>query len=158
MAGFCDYGCTGILTVDGLALNTPAWDVPSLVRLWMEASERGDNKALAGVAAGQRGNPRRLDVAEFDLAFAITGDATSAGVANLDPWLGLQTNLDALYTAVFAPVTTGRGTRAATLTMPSGATRTADIQIDPLSFPNDIDDPSFVEAVIHMTVMSGRFA
>lgn len=158
MAGFCTYGCSGTLTVGGVLLNTPAWDVPSLTRLWIEAEVRGDNRALAGVAAGRRGNPRRYEVTEFDLAFAITGSVNSAGTPYMNDWIGLQTNLATLWSGVFSPVTTGRGTRAATLVLPSGTVRTADVQIAPLTFPNDIDDPTFVEAVIHLTVTSGRFS
>lgn len=158
MAGFCDYGCTGTLTIDGVLLNTPAWDIPNLARLWIEAAVRGDNRALAGVAAGRRGNPRRYDVTEFDLAFAITGVVNEAGTPYLNEWVGVQTNLATLWTGVFQPVTTGRGTRAATLVLPSGTSRVADVQVEPLTFPNDINDPAFVEAVIHLTVTSGRFA
>lgn len=157
MAGFCDYGCTGLLTIGGQVLNTPAFDVPNLVHLWTEGVYRGDNRLVPALAGGRRGNPLRLDAAEFDLAFAITGSATVAGVANTNEWVGLQANLDLLWTNVFAPVTTGRGTRVATITMPSGAVRTADVQVDPLHFANDIDDPGFVESTIHLTVVSGRF-
>lgn len=158
MAGFCEYGCTGTLTVDAVLLNTPAWDIPNVTRLWIEGAIRGENRVLPGLEIGRRGNPHRVDVAEFDLAFVLTGAVDSSGTPTSDDWVGLQTNLAALWTGVFQPVTTGRGTRAATLTLPSGTVRAATVQIDPLTFPNDIDDPTFVEAVIHLTVLSGRFA
>jgi len=158
MPAFCQWGCTGTLAIDGMPLNSPAWDVPNLTRLWMESDARGDNKALPGLMVGTRGNPRRVEVTEFDLAFAITGAVDETGVPHTTGWIGLQQNLDALWAGVFAPVTTGRGMRAATLTLPSGTVRTASVQVEPLTFPNDIDDPDFVEAVIHLTVLSGRFA
>ena len=152
----CDYGCTGILTINDLALNTPAWDAPSLVKLWAEANIRGDNLLLPG-AQGQRSYPTRLDQSEYDLAFFIYGNTDQDGTVIADAWQGLQQHLDTLWSNVFAPVTTGRGVRAATLTMPDASVRTADVQVEPLHFAEDIYDANFVECTIHMIVVGGRF-
>lgn len=152
----CDYGCTGTLTIDGYPLNTPAWDIPNLVRLWAEASVRGENKLLPG-APGRRSYPTRLDQTEHDLAFFIYGNTDLDGSLNTEPWVGLQTHLDDLWSNVFAPVTVGRGVRVGVLTLPSGTVRTAHVQIEPLHFANDVEDASFVETTIHLTVVEGRF-
>lgn len=157
MSGFCDFGCLGTLTIDGFALNGPAWDIPNPMKLLAEASLRGENTTLPG-AAGRRGNPRRLDQSEHDLAFLITGEADSTGTPHADPWFGLEANLDTLWTNVFAPVASGRGTRAAVFTTVAGSVRTATVQVEPLHLPNDIDDPTLVEAVLHLTILTGRFA
>jgi len=155
-AGFCDVGCLGTLTIGGYPLNTPAWDVPNPMRLIHDAAVRGENVVLPG-APGVRGNPRRLDAAEFELAMFITGAVDAAGVLATNPWLTLENNLAALWANVFAPVSTGRGTRAATLVSASGLTYTATVTMLPLTFPNDFEDPYYVEATIHLIVTSGRF-
>jgi hypothetical protein len=152
----CEYGCSGILTIGGYPLNTPSWDAPSLSRLWAEASIRGENKLLPG-AQGRRSYPTRLDQSEHDLAFFIYGNTDLDGTLIDNAWQGLQAHLDALWSNVFAPVTVGRGVRAATLTMPSGVTRVANVQVEPLHFANDVYDASFVEATIHLTIVDGRF-
>lgn len=153
----CEYGCTGTLEIEDFLLNTPAWDIPSLVRLWAEADVRGENKLLPG-APGLRSYPTRLTQSEHDLAFFIFGDTALDGSAIADAWEGLQDHLDALWTNVFAPVTTGTGTRSATLTMPDGSERLAEVQFEPLTFAGDVYDARQVEAVIHMIIPSGRFA
>lgn len=152
-----DYGCTGTLTVDGFSLNTPAWDIPSLVRLWAEASIRGENKLLPG-APGRRSYPKRLDQSEIDLPFVIHGDTDLTGAPIANAFLGLQAHLDSLWSNVFTPVTIGRGVRSAVLTLPSGTVRTAHVQFEPLRLAEDVYDARFVEAVIHMTILEGRFS
>lgn len=154
----CNYGCTGELKIGpfGILLNTPAWDVPNLVRLWSEATVRGENLVLPN-GRGRRGNPQRVDQTEFDLPFVINGITNQYGKYYEDPWVGLESNLNVLWDYAFKPVSTGRGTRHADLTLPSGTVRAAEVQLDPLRFPNDIDNPGYVEAVIHMTVVTGRF-
>lgn len=152
----CEYGCTGLLTIDEFPLNTPAWDIPSLVRLWAEAAVRGQNLLLPG-AQGQRSYPTRLDQSEYDLAFFIYGNTAEDGSLIADPWQGLQDHLDTLWSNVFSPVTTGRGVRPATLTMPDASVRTANVQIEPLHLAGDVYDANFVECTIHLTVVGGRF-
>lgn len=152
----CEFGCTGTLTIDGYSLNTYAWDAPNLVRLWAEADVRGENKLLPG-APGRRGYPTRLEQASFDLPFWITGTVDPANTPYALPWSGLESNLNLLWGNVFQPVTTGRGVRAAVLTLPSGTVRTASVQVEPLTFPDDVWDAFNVAAVIHLTVVTGRF-
>lgn len=152
----CCYGPTGILTVGATPLNTPAWDIPNLARLWAEAGVRGSNQKLPTVP-GNRGYPTRLDQSSFTLKIFITGDVDATGAPSTTPWEGLEANLATLYAGVFDPVTTGRGTRTGILTMPDGTLRTADVQVDPLKISGDVNDPSFVEAEFTLTVVSGRF-
>lgn len=154
---FCDFGCTGTLNIGGIAMNCPAWDLPNLVKLWAEHAIRGENKLLPG-APGVRSYPTRLDVTEHDLAFFLTGTVDAFGAAHSDPWVGLQANLDLLWAFVFQPVTVGRGDRPAALTLPSGTVRLAQVQVEPIRFPNDVEDATFVEATIHLTIIGGRFA
>ena len=152
--GFTCFGETGVLTIGSLPLNTPAWNVPNLARLWAEAEVRGTNVKLPTVP-GARGYPTRLNESSYQLEFFITGDVDQDGAAYSDPWIGLEANSDILWASVFSPVL-GRGTRTALLTMPDGSTRTAQVQAG-LELAADVDDPSFVAATIDLTVVSGRF-
>lgn len=123
-----NYGCTGILTINSIALNCPAWDIADLTPLWIEASQRGQDRLLPGVA-GVIPYRRRLTVTEHVLEIVIVGDSTSTGTPVADAWDGLQANVEALRAGVVDPTNTGDGTRSATLLMPNGATRTASIHV-----------------------------
>lgn len=152
----CCYGPTGTLTIGATALNGPAWDIPNLARLWAEAAVRGENRKLPTVP-GVRGYPTRLDETPFELTIFITGDVDPLGDPFSDPWLGLEANIDTLWAGAFAPVSIDRGIQTATLSMPDGTTRTADVQVGALQLGGDVDDPSFVEATFELMVVSGRF-
>lgn len=158
--GFCDgeYGCLGSLTISTESLATPAWDIPDLTSLWFSAGRRGDSIVMPG-ADGRRSNPSRLDEIEVDLLFLVNGEVDRLGTPYSDAWEGLETNLEYLWTNVFVPIDNGRGTRPAVLTLPSAATRNADVRTDPLVLVGDgIDDPTYVEFNLTLTITSGRFA
>lgn len=162
MAGWCEdqYGCLGVLTIDGVALNGPAWDIPNLSSLWSAATVRGSSIVMP-TAAGRRSNPNRLDEHTEDLLIVVNGLANRNGVAEPsgDPWQGLQSNLDDLWSLVLQPLDTGRGTRAATLLMPDGSTvKTATVRTNPLQIVgNEILDPNFAEYTLPLTITSGMF-
>jgi hypothetical protein len=153
--GFGCFGATGTLTIGSTVLNSPAWDIPNLARLWAEGDARGTNVKLPTVP-GARGYPTRLNEASHQLKFFITGDVDQTGAPYAEPWVGLEANSDLLWAGVFSPVL-GRGTRHALLTMPDGTVRAAEVQAH-LILDADVDDPSFVEATIDLMVVSGRFA
>lgn len=128
MGALVHYGRTGTLTIDGLSLNGPAWDVPDLSPLWVSGAIRGDDRLIPG-AAGVIAYPRRRTVTEVDLDMIITGDVDQSGDDYPDAVEGLEANLEVLRATIVEPVTTGTGTRSATLTMPSGASRTGDVHV-----------------------------
>lgn len=153
---FCDYGCSGILTVDEVPLNCPAWDAPLLTDLWM-FFERRHQSTLIPHRQGQRPNPEFFDESTHDLPFFVTGEIDRTGTTPFaDPWQGLQVNLAYLHTNVFVPVSTGRGTRSATITMPDMSTREADVQLELVRI-KEINDPRFAEFSIRLTVPAGMF-
>lgn len=161
MAGWCvgEYGCLGTLTISSVVLNGPAWDVPNPSPLWFSASVRGDSIVMP-TAAGRRSNPNRIDEHVVDLAFIVNGRANRLGVAEPsgDPWIGLQKNLAYLWTNVLQPITSGRGTRPATLVMPDGASKTATVRTQPLQAVGDeITDPNFAEFTLTLVITSGLF-
>lgn len=135
MAGMVGYGCTGELFIgDGdmveIAMNTPAWDITNLVPLWVEFDVRGQDRKLPGTN-GVIPYRRRFDVTEHELEIVIIGGADENGVANADPWIGLEDNINTLRQNVIDPPnppgTTGQ--KAARLVMPSGEERFANIHV-----------------------------
>ena len=123
-----DYGCTGSLSIDGVSLNCPAWDLPDLTDLWLPGAVRGDDRLLPGVV-GVKAYKRRVTITQHSLPFLIVGDVDRLGNTYSDPWVGLQTNLAYLRTNVADPTNLTDGTRTGTLTMPDGTTRTADLHV-----------------------------
>lgn len=126
--GLSGYGCTGTLTINAISLNCPAWDITDLTSLWAEVAQRGEDRRIPGVA-GVIAYRRRNDVTEHSLAMVISGDVDSTGAPYANPWVGLETNIAALRTNVVDPTNLTDGTRPAILTMPSGATRTANVHV-----------------------------
>lgn len=120
---------TGRLQVDGVNLHCPAWTMPDLLELWFGADVRGDDQLIPGLG-GVIANRRRTTVTRHSLPMTICGDVDRNGARyDGDAWAGLEQNIDYLRTNVVDPTNTGDGTRAATLFMPSGDTRTADIHV-----------------------------
>lgn len=147
-------GRLSIATVD---MHTPAWNVLDLVPLWMPAATRGANVIIPG-ADGRRAYPRRIDEARYSLPMVIGGVADRLGAAYANRWTGLQTNLEYLRANVTTPPTAPTATRAATLLMPDGTTRTANVQVEILTLSNPRTTAAVIEAVLELIIPAGRFA
>lgn len=163
MAGYCvgQYGCDGILTINSIPLNGPAWDIPVLGPLLFEHAIRGDNQLLPG-AAGRRSYPRRVDQADHILHLTVNGYVDSAGTAytatQTAQGIGMHLNLETLWTGVFSPITTGPGTRAATYVMADAATTlTAAVQVTPLRRVGEDFNVYEQDFTFTLTVPAGRF-
>lgn len=128
----------GTLTIGGISMNPAngAWGVlgdergeGGLVKLWADYDVRGEDRLLPG-ATGVIPYQRRMTVTRHDLRLLVVGDIlgeTGAPVA--DSRSGLRANLEYLRVNVFAPVVSTSGTRAATLTVPGAAARSANIHV-----------------------------
>lgn len=130
-----NYDIEGSLVIDGESMNRPAWAVlgdergtGGLVHLWVEFDVRGQDRILP-TATGVIPYQRRLTATRKDLRLLVVGDVDETGTPVANPTEGLEANLEYLRANTFAPVASSTGTRAATLTMPSGATRDADIHV-----------------------------
>lgn len=167
MAGFHvgEYACLGSLKV-GLSLfplNCPAWDVVNLDVLWPGVNEehKGDNLALPRIS-GTRGYPRRLDEMTQQLVIWVRGDVDQTGArytVNPSPgWAGLRVNLATLRANVFAPVSSGNGTRPCTLTAPDGSTSTAACQFESLRPQGEVEDPNAAIYTFGLVIPEGRFS
>jgi hypothetical protein len=159
--GIENYGCAGTLTIGTVLLNCPAWDIPDLSPLWIEAAQRGRDRIIPGVA-GVLAYRRRLDVTTHALRILISGDVEPDGTPYADAVIGLELNVELLRSSVVDPTNVGDGTRAATLTMPSGATRTADVHVTGLRVSSTRADPHHRHALLvgalQVSIPTGRFA
>ena len=162
MAGFHvgQYACIGSLDIDGapaFPLNCPAWDVINLDVLWTGEAVRGENTPLPRIT-GQRGYPRRLDQAEYNLIIGVRGDVHPDGTPITTQWQGHVDHLDALWATACAPVGTGDGPRACTLALPDGVTtRTANVQFEPLQQQGELEDPNAGIYTFRVVIPDGRF-
>ena len=163
MAGFdCDtYGCLGQMVIDpggtDFPLNCPAWDLYGFQQLWTEFAIRGDS-VIVPTAPGQRSYPSRLDQGEYEMTMFVNGEVDPDGVPYADLWVGLYTNLQLLWVNALSPIGTGRGTRAAQLTLPGAlGTLDADVKFEPLRAASEIVNPRFAEYRTTLTIPAGRF-
>lgn len=143
----------GSLTINGVSMSTPAWKILDLAPLWFPPDVRGGNVVIPGVA-GRHAYPRRVDETTYRLPMLVYHGYDRTGSTYADPSNGLQTNVAYLYTNVVAP-TIGT-TVAAVLTLPSGSTQGANVQVQ-LEMSDHYGN-SATKAVLHVTVPAGRFA
>lgn len=147
----------GKLTIGGVDMHTPAWNVLDVIPLWIHTMTRGENVLIPG-AAGRRAYPRRVDESDYSLPMLIGGVANLSGTPYANRWTGLQTNIEYLRANVVTPPAAPTATRAATLLMPDGTTRTADVQVLSLDIMNPGTTAASVEAVLNLRIPAGRFA
>lgn len=160
MSGF-DYfepsTAVGALTISGVSMHTYGWNVLDVRDLWTTIAVRGQDRLIPGVS-GLRPKRRRWTATPHSLPMVISGLHTPEGVDVTDPVARLaqfQDNLDFLMTNVVAPVASTTGTRAATLTMPSGGTRTADIHV--LSITPGTWTPAVLRCTLDISIPGGKF-
>lgn len=163
----------GSLTVDGVAMANAfgAWGILSdargnggLVKLWTDFAVRGQNRVLPTPAPSATGvvipYERRITETRVDFNLVVTGDVDGqTGATPADAIQGLEANLAYLTANVIDPPATATGTRAAVLTMPSGATRAADIQSLGTTVQTYLlqECASLWIATWHVTIPEGRF-
>jgi hypothetical protein len=129
----CDT-CLGTLAIDGHSLNTMAWCV-DLTPLWGGPDVRGENVIIPGVA-GRARNPIRVDEVVLTLPLYVNGHWDKDGVAvpaedapYTGTWKRLQANLQYLMANVSPVVSSAVTTQTAVLTLPSGSTVNASVQV-----------------------------
>jgi len=155
MPAFTWNTAAGGLTIGGVDMMGPAWQVRNLIELWMPASQRGSDKVVPGVA-GRRPYRRFNDATTRTLSLKITGDVDRTGAAQSDFFEGLQANIDYLITNVVAPTGSGDGTRSLVLTMPSGSTRTEPVHVLGMEVGDYDERARWVLATIDLSIPSGR--
>lgn len=159
----------GTLTIDSVDMNIAngAWGiigdergVGGYVKLWADFDVRGEDRILPSVT-GVIAYQRRRTVTRHDFRLIVVGDVIGeTGAPEADTRIGLEENIEYLRENVIDPVDTATGTRSATLTMPSGNTRDAEIHV--LSVTTQSyqlrECDSIWIATLHISIPSGRFA
>lgn len=109
MPALNDYAPEGVLTINSLVMNCPAWSLcgdergrDGLLQLLFAIRKRGDDRVVP-LAANVIPYPRRRTSKEVDLRLVVTGDVDAAGVAHADSANGLVTNLEAIYDGIIEP-------------------------------------------------------
>lgn len=151
----CPAPPSGSLEINGVLMHTPAWTIVDVTQLWMGANIRGGDRLLPSTP-GVIPYRRRMTVTRHSLPMVIVGYVDQAGTPYNDPWEGLETNIDYLRAWIVDPTNVGDGTLPATLTMPSGGTRTADIHVLGLSL--GIVSRARMRATLDISIPEGVFA
>lgn len=158
MPGLTWTTTAGDLSIGGVAMNCAAWKLTgdSLMRLWLPAPQRGDDRIVPG-ASGVLALQRRNTSRSVSLDLLISGEADRNGVAATGTYTAqLYTNIAYLRDNVVAPTGTGDGTRSAVLTPPSGASLTEPVHVLSLETGDVSLDGRWVRAVLGLSIPSGR--
>lgn len=159
----------GSLTISSVDMNPAngAWGIVGdekgtggYVQLWADFDVRGEDRLLPSVT-GVIPYRRRRTVTSFKLRLIVVGDIIgSTSTPETDTRVGLEENIEYLRENVIDPVNTQTGTRSATLTMPSGNTRDADIHVLGVTTQTYLlsECGSIWIATMHISIPSGRFA
>jgi hypothetical protein len=142
---------------DNILMHGPAWDMPNLLPLWFNGEVRGNDVLLPG-ATGVIPFRRRFTVTGYSLPLIITGRVDIEGVPpeiEDEVWEQLETNVQYLNDNIVAPPGTTSGIRLATLTMPSGAEREAEIHV--LGITPGIATDGIMKATLDISIPAGRF-
>lgn len=146
----------GQLTINGVLMHKEgAWNVLNPQILWLPTDERGSNVVISR-ARGRRAYPWRTDQSSYPLSLLVDGVLDWDGNPYANPWEGLETNLAYLYANVLIPPTAPTAVRAASLLMPSGETRIADVQPKHLGIPNAVENACFTDTLT-LVVPDGAF-
>jgi hypothetical protein len=159
----------GTLTIGSIAMQNTfgAWGIcgdetgqGGLVHLWTRFDVRGTDRLLPGVT-GVIAYQRRMAPTRHDLRLLVSGDIDGVtGTPYTDPVEGLAENLEYLRANVLAPVVSSTGTRAATLTVPGMANRTANIHVLGLMIQSYmiVFCQSVAVTTLQISIPGGRFA
>jgi len=151
----CPAPPSGSLEINGVSLHTPAWTVIDVTTLWMGADIRGQDRLLP-TTPGVIPYRRRMTVTKYSLPMVIIGHVDMTGAPNTDIWEGLEYNIDFLRAWVVDPTNVGDGTVPASLTMPSGTVRTADVHV--LGLNLGIVTRARMRATLEISLPQGVFA
>lgn len=143
---------TEYLSIAGIALATPAFKGADLSDLLRSADQRGGDRVIphGGVVA----KPRRRTVSKRSLPLIINGNVDQDGNAISNYRTGVDTHIAYLLTNLVEPITTGTGTRSATLTLLTGS-YTTPVHVEAL----DIGDreAAIVKATLQLSIPAGQF-
>lgn len=122
--------CTGHLVINGVSMHNPAWCVLDVIELWPgNAKQRGDNVIVEGVD-GQLAYPMEIEQTDYLLPLMVSGELDHMGNPDSDGTMArLYRNLAYLRSLVYGPVDGTTATWDAHISLPTGGTVYADVQV-----------------------------
>lgn len=141
------------VTINGVPLATPAWEVNDLAPLWDAASLRGEDRVIP-FSDGALPLRRFRDEMRVQIPITVFSDRSWEDVAYPDARIGLQRNIDHLRDNILTPNTAGTGTWNLVLTMPDGGTRGAGCFVIPPMQLTDLG-PGAVTGVLDILIPQG---
>lgn len=143
---------TEYLSIGGIALATPAFYHTSLEDLLRPADQRGGDRVIPH--GGIVSKPRRRTVSKRSLPMQINGNVDQDGAATGNYRTGVDTHIAYLLANVVEPITTGTGTRSATLTLLTG-TFTTPVHVEGLDIGDR--DGAIVMCTLQISIPNGQF-
>ncbi len=143
---------TEYLSIAGIALATPAFKGTDLSDLLRPADQRGGDRVIphGGVIA----KPRRRTVSKRSLPLVINGNVDQDGNAIGNYRTGVDTHIAYLLANIVEPITTGTGTRSASLVLVTG-THTTPVHVEGLDIGDR--DMAIVFATLQLSIPNGQF-
>lgn len=143
---------TEYLIVAGVSLATPAFYHTDLSDLLRPADQRGGDRVIPH--GGVVSKPRRRTVSKRSLPMQVNGNWDQDGVAIGNYRTGVDTHLAFLSANIIEPVTTGAGSRSATLVLVTG-NFTTPVHVEGLDI-GDRDGP-IVMCTLQLSIPNGQF-
>lgn len=144
---------TEYLSIAGIALATPAFKGTDLSDLLRPADQRGADRVIPHGPVVPK--PRRRTLSKRSLPMVINGNVDQNGAAIGNYRTGVDTHIAYLLTNLVEPITTGTGTRSATLVLAIGS-YTRDVHVEALDI-GDRDGP-IVFATLQLSIpVTGQF-
>lgn len=140
--------------INGVPSNTPGWDVTNIDELMKPADRRSAEAVVIVESHGRLARRMWRDGTTRILNWVIYGDRDREGTPFGDYTVGVQTNLQYLYTNIVDIPAGATSTRSLTLYLPDGTTRTGDVQVRDFDWSTDTGPTLY--AVMELYLPSGQ--
>lgn len=140
------------LIVSGITLANSAFFGTDLSDLRRPADQRGRDRVIPHGSVLAK--PRRRTASKRSLPMVIFGNIDQAGNPLSDYQAGMDAHLAYLNTNVVAPISTGDGTRSASLVL-ANSTRNANIHVEGLEIGRRVGPTAWV--TLHISIPGGEF-
>jgi hypothetical protein len=146
------------IDINSVSLAKLSWWLEDMTQLYEAAGLRGDDRVIP-FSAGQLALPRVADVIRVQLGLFVSGYYDSSDSPASNPRMTLKSNLDYLYTNVFAPNASAPYTRSITLHLADGSTtKTSTCIVIPPFQPTQVTNRGYVyKGVLDIKIPSGVF-
>ena len=123
--------------------------------LWSAGDQRGSDVTLPGVN-GQLPRRRYLTASTRTLELIISGTAKYTGAPSATPAVNLETNILWLRDQVAEPTLSSDGTKAISVTMPSGGTLTGTVHVVGFRLGRVAEHARWAFATLDLSIPAGE--